>query len=239
MRISLSNAGKRFNREWIFRGVTLEFVSPKKYAITGPNGSGKSTLLQVLGGMMQASEGSVEYAVGSTQYAVAETSEYEVGEQKPEDRGQESESSNQKLNEEDVHKRLSFCAPYMEVIEEMTLIEFLDFHQQFKPLLPAFSTKKIIEAIGLQSAAGKQIRYYSSGMKQRVKLAQAIFSSTAIVLLDEPCGNLDAKGIELYHTLISNHCVERLVIVSSNDKTEYSFCDEVISILDYKSPPTS
>jgi ATPase subunit of ABC transporter with duplicated ATPase domains len=67
-----------------------------------------------------------------------------------------------------------------------------------------------------------------------VKLAQCIFSDTALVLLDEPCTNLDTAGIELYHELVSEYCGNRLVIVSSNDKVEYNFCKEVISIADYK-----
>jgi len=71
-------------------------------------------------------------------------------------------------------------------------------------------------------------------MKQRVKLAQAIFSDVPCVLLDEPCTNLDAAGIALYHKLITDHCNNRLVIVSSNDEQEYSFCKERISIADYK-----
>lgn len=211
MKINLRNAGKRFNREWIFRNATLEFSSPYAYAITGPNGSGKSTLLQVLGGMLQLSEGKMEYekelVVGSKQLAVEES-----------------------------YREISFCAPYLDVIEEMTLNEFLDFHNQFKNFLPSFNTKKIISEISLEAAANKQIRYYSSGMKQRVKLAQAIFSDTAIVLLDEPCSNLDAKGIALYHSLINSYCKDRLVIVCSNDEVEYSFCDEVISITDFKAP---
>jgi ABC-type multidrug transport system ATPase subunit len=207
MKIELINAGKRFNREWIFRQASLEFTSSNAYAITGPNGSGKSTLLQAIGGMLQVSEGSIQYAI-----------------------------SNKQLASEEAYKEISFCAPYLDVIEEMTLAEFLAFHQQFKPLLPSFTTKKIIEEIGLETAAGKQIRYYSSGMKQRVKLAQAIFSNTAIVLLDEPCSNLDAKGIALYHSLIQNYCQERLVMVCSNDEVEYQFCNKIISILDYKRP---
>ncbi|HEV7329833.1 MAG TPA: ATP-binding cassette domain-containing protein [Flavisolibacter sp.] len=205
MKINLQAAGKRFNREWIYKGVTLEFSSANAYAITGPNGSGKSTLLQAIGGMLQLSEGAIQYAI-----------------------------SNKQLANEEVYKQLSFCAPYLDVIEEMTLQEFLRFHNQFKPFLPSFFVEKIISETGLEAAAGKQIRYYSSGMKQRVKLAQAIFSDTAIVLLDEPCSNLDLTGIELYHSLIQRYCKDRLVIVCSNDKVEYSFCNEVISILDYK-----
>ncbi|NTS39615.1 ATP-binding cassette domain-containing protein [Flavisolibacter sp. BT320] len=210
MNIKLQNAGKRFNREWIYKGVTLDFSSSNAYAITGPNGSGKSTLLQAIGGMLQLSEGVVQFAMDNKQLAT-----------------------------EEVYKQLSFCAPYLDVIEEMTLQEFLHFHNQFKPFLPSFSAADIIREIGLGAAAGKQIRFYSSGMKQRVKLAQAIFSDTAVVLLDEPCSNLDLAGIELYHSLIQRFCSDRLVIVCSNDAVEYSFCKEVISIVDYKDVASS
>ena len=99
--------------------------------------------------------------------------------------------------------------------------------------LPGITTTSIIAILGLEKAADKQIRYYSSGMKQRVKLAQCIFSDTKIVLLDEPCTNLDEAGINLYHQLIEDHCKDRLVIVSSNDEVEYRFCKERINIKDF------
>jgi ABC-type multidrug transport system ATPase subunit len=212
MKIDLSQAGKRFNREWIFRNATIEFQQYISYAITGPNGSGKSTLLQCIAGMMQLSEGTIEYANGN-----------------PAKGGTGSQLAN-----EHAYKHVSFCAPYLELIEEMTLVEFLNFHSGFKNFLPGVDTEKIIGLLDLWEAAGKQIRYYSSGMKQRVKLAQAIFSNTVILLLDEPCSNLDVQGIELYHSLINDYCKERLVIVSSNDEVEYKFTNERINILDYK-----
>ena len=96
------------------------------------------------------------------------------------------------------------------------------------------SVNEILETVGLKTAADKQIRFYSSGMKQRIKLAQAIFSDVPILLLDEPCTNLDASGCDLYHRLINDYCKERLVIVSSNDVNEYSFCEEKLSVLNYK-----
>lgn len=207
MKCELTNAGKRFNREWIFRNADIEFNSASSYAITGPNGSGKSTLLQCIGGMLQLSEGSIDY-------------EFQISNFK-------FQASNA---QENIYKEISFCAPYFEVIEEMSLIEFLQFHHQFKTFINNFSIEQIITEIGLKPAAHKQIRLYSSGMKQRVKLAQAIFSNTSIVLLDEPCSNLDAKGIELYHSLIEKYCSERLLIVCSNDEVEYSFCKERISM---------
>ncbi len=214
MTIYLSDAGKRFNRDWIFRHITYTFESGKSYAITGPNGSGKSTLLQALSGGMMINEGALKY----------------------EGESQKSKTKNQKseIPVENIYKQVSICAPYLELIEEMTLREFLDFHHGFKPFLAGVTTDTIIASLGLEKAVNKQIRYYSSGMKQRVKLAQCIFSDTAIVLLDEPCTNLDADGIALYHQLIATYCKDRLVVVSSNDEVEYRFCEQKINIGDYK-----
>jgi ABC-type multidrug transport system ATPase subunit len=201
----LSNAGKRFNRDWIFRNLNYEFFAGRSYAIVGPNGSGKSTLLQTLSSSIEMSEGSIKWHI------------------------------NDKQTEPDqVHKHVSICAPYLEVIEEMTAKEFLLFHGEFKNYQVGISVKDIIEIVGLEKAANKQIRYYSSGMKQRVKLAQAIFTDTPLLLLDEPCTNMDATGYELYRHLIENYCKEKTTIVSSNDVNEYSFCTEEINVADYK-----
>ena len=103
-----------------------------------------------------------------------------------------------------------------------------------KGWLPPVEMKEIISIVNLQKAAHKQIRYFSSGMKQRVKLAQAIFSNSPVVLLDEPLTNLDEEGVFLYNNLIENYCKNRLLIISSNDKKEYSFCDQVIDLMQYK-----
>lgn len=207
MTISLSDTGKRFNRDWIFRHFTYNFDHGQSYAITGPNGSGKSTLLQVLSSSLAISEGKITF---------------------------KNAASSDTINDEKVFKQIALAAPYLDVIEEMTFSEFMQFHIAFKPLLPGLTIPQIAEITGLQKAVNKQIRYYSSGMKQRVKLAQCIFSDTSTVLLDEPCTNLDADGIALYHSLIQNYCTNRLVVVSSNDKVEYDFCRNTVSILDYK-----
>ena len=209
MKISLTDAGKRFNRDWIFRHLTYEFSAGQSYAIIGPNGSGKSTLLQVLSGSMHVNEGNVQFAVVGQQSAV-------------------------NVPNENVYKYVSICAPYLEVVEEMTLLEFLDFHSGFKPLLSSVTSEKVISILGLENAVNKQIRYYSSGMRQRVKLAQAIFSDVPVVLLDEPCTNFDAAGIQLYHDLINEYCKNRMVVVSSNDEVEYRFCSKRINISDWK-----
>ncbi len=205
MTIIFSKAGKRFNRDWIFRNADLSFLPGHSYAITGSNGSGKSTLLQILSGSMELSEGKIEWRVNNTS-----------------------------IDADNIYSFLTISAPYIEVIEEMSAVEFLQFHQQFKPLLPDTSISEILKLVGLEKAATKQIRYYSSGMKQRVKLAQAIFSDAPLLLLDEPCTNLDVTGYELYHKLIKDYARNKTIIVSSNDVNEFSFCEDVINIMDYK-----
>ena len=160
--VRLFNVGKRFNREWIFRHCSYEFHSGKSYAITGPNGSGKSTLLQVIAGATLHNEGTVEYKNNLHTTPV-----------------------------EDHYSSLAIAAPYLELIEEMTAKEMLLFHSKFKPLTETLTNEDILKTVGLENAINKQIRYFSSGMKQRLKLAQAFFSNTAILLLDEPTVHLD------------------------------------------------
>jgi len=205
MQIQLEQIGKKYNREWIFRGLSYTFQAGKKYAITGPNGAGKSTLLQTIAGSTVLSEGSIKYSIAG-----------------------------QEILSENAFKNLSICAPYLTLIEEMTALEFLAFHQSFKCLMPGITPDTVLEIIGLTTAAHKQIRYFSSGMKQRIKLAQAVFSEVPVLFLDEPCTNLDETGYALYHSLIQNYASHKLVIVSSNDKAEYHFCEEVIDIKNYK-----
>lgn len=205
MQIQLEQIGKKYNREWIFRGLSYTFQAGKKYAITGPNGSGKSTLLQTIAGSTVSSEGNINYSIAG-----------------------------QELAPENAFKNLSICAPYLTLIEEMTALEFLTFHESFKSFMPDITPNAILEIIDLTTAANKQIRYYSSGMKQRIKLAQAIFSDVPVLFLDEPCTNLDETGYALYQSLIQNYASQKLVIVSSNDKAEYHFCEEVIDIKKYK-----
>ena len=205
MRILLTDAGKRYNREWIFRHVNYEFLPGRTYAITGPNGSGKSTLLQVLSGAILTNEGKVSFF-----------------------------RNHNELPAEMQFREVSVCAPYLEVIEEMSALEFLQFHFTFKPVLMGMEPKEIIRIIQLEHAADKQIRYYSSGMKQRIKLAQAFFTETPVVLLDEPCTNLDTDGIGLYLQLINDYSLNRTIVVSSNDVTEYSFCEKHLDMKSMK-----
>jgi len=204
MKIALNNVGRRFNKEWIFKNLSAEFISGESYAILGPNGSGKSTLLSVLTGSLTPSEGEISY------------------------------SNSKEIPVESIYKYISLAAPYFELIETFTLKEIIDFHFKFKNFAADVDAKKLITILGLEKSVNKQIKYFSSGMKQRTKLAMACCSDSPILFLDEPTSNLDVQGINWYRELIENFTKDKLTIIGSNQIQEYEFCDKQIQIADFK-----
>jgi len=204
MKINLNNVGRRFNKEWIFKGLTAEFVSGNGYAVLGPNGSGKSTLLSILMGSLTPSEGEITYTAAKD------------------------------IPVENIYQYISFAAPYLELVETFTLQEIISFHFQFKKIAEGIDAKALISILGLEKSANKEIKYFSSGMKQRTKLALACCADTPILFLDEPTSNLDLQGIKWYRELMENFSQEKLIIIGSNQVQEYEFCSNHIQISDYK-----
>ena len=205
MKIELHDAGRRYNQEWIFRNFTYQFSSAGKYAILGPNGSGKSTLLNVLMGNLAPSEGTLAYS-----------------------------TSAQNIPVEQIYQYISFAAPYLDLIEEFSLLETIAFHFKFKQYYPGMNEDGLLSLLGLAKSQDKPLKYFSSGMKQRTKLALACCTDSPLLLLDEPTSNLDVQGIEWYQQLIADFTADKLVLVGSNQENEYSFCDNFIRITDYK-----
>lgn len=205
MKISLQDIGRRFNRDWIFRNIDYTFMSGETYAILGPNGSGKSTLLQVLNGSLAPSTGTINYLL-----------------------------KDEPIGAEAIFKQLSLAAPYLELIEEFTLDEMTDFHFKFKPYRQGMDKEGLISLLNLEGARHKLIRYFSSGMKQRLKLALAFCSDTPTLMLDEPTSNLDSQGVDWYLNLVQQFAADRLTIICSNQLHEYSFCKHQLNISEYK-----
>ena len=204
MRIEASNIGKRYNRDWIFKNVFVSVESCSTLAITGANGSGKSTLLQVLSSLTVPTIGTVSFFSGSG-----------------------------KMDDSDLYKHISYVSPYQEIIEEMTLAELLLFHQSFKQISikesGAFATY-----CGINKGQNKEIRYFSSGMKQRVKLGLALLSDTPLLFLDEPTSNLDEQGSKWYVSEVNKLLGKKTIVVASNIPEEYTFAEQVIKISDYQ-----
>jgi ABC-type multidrug transport system ATPase subunit len=205
-KISCVGLGKRYNREWIFRDIHSEFLRGTACAVLGHNGSGKSTFIQIVSGSMLESEGKVVY-----------------------------ESEGKTLAQENIYKFISYSAPYLELVEEFSLAESIKFQSKFKGFIDGMTVEEVLEKSGLKKDSGKQIKYFSSGMKQRVKLTLSILADTPVVFLDEPASNLDKAGIDWYRGLIEAYRRDRFVFVCSNQQPhEFDFCEQILRIEDYK-----
>lgn len=193
MKISLKNTGKKYIHNWIFRNLNLDFSSPTHYGILGNNGSGKTTLLKVISGILSPSEGKVEW-------------------------------NHMEMNiSEKISRYIGWASPHLELIDEFTLEETLSFHQKFKPWVADQSIQSLIKLSGLKKSIDKPLKNYSSGMKQRVKLLMAVMSDVPLMILDEPCTNLDENSIQWYRDLITEFSSDRLLIIGSNDPENECF----------------
>ena len=205
--IQLKNIGKKFGREWIFKGITYQIDAGDKLVILGGNGSGKSTLLQVISGFVSPNEGELIY----------------------------SSTSSPSIEPDKINEVVSLASPYLQLIEDFTAIEMIEHVAFFKPLVDQLSAIKILEIIELSAAKEKYIKQFSSGMKQRLRLGLAILANTPVLLLDEPVSNLDRKAITWYKQMIETYAKSKTVIVCSNAiEDEYFFCTKQLDVMAYK-----
>ncbi len=202
MRIELSNVGKRFGLNWIVRKFNYSFESSKKYAITGHNGSGKSTLLKLISGGLELDEGEIIYY--------------------------ESEA----VSEHNNALKLGYCAPYVSLIDELTLAEMIEFHFSFKNSIGSIDIADLPTILKLTGQEDKQIKNFSSGIKQCIKLALLFATEYKVLLLDEPTTNLDIERKQWYLSMMEQYALKRTVIIASNEKFEYNFVDEVLKVGD-------
>jgi len=201
MKICLNQIAKRYQQNWIFKDLSLDIPSGTSLAILGNNGSGKSSLLRIIAAMQTATKGSITYTLNQ-----------------------------QNIDSNLLYKQLSYSAVGMQLIEEFTLSELLSFHFSFKKSIHQLTVAEIISILDMKNVQSKLVGDFSSGMKQRVKLAQAIFTDAPLLLLDEPCSNLDKHGIAQYQEWMATYQNNRTIIVASNDSNEYSFCKEQIML---------
>jgi len=204
MEILLDKIGKRYGYEWIFKNVQLNFAANNIYGLKGPNGSGKSTLLRILSGHLSPSEGKITF-----------------------------KQEQKILSISDVYKHVSYTGPYIDLINQFTLKESIDFHFKFKSC-ELNSINEVITRMDLEKAKDKQLAFFSSGMKQRVKLGLSLLSKTEVLLIDEPSTNLDKNGIAWYQEMLSKYSKNKLIIVASNEEGDYQQASEVLDIMDYK-----
>lgn len=169
--------------------------------INGINGSGKSTLIKMLCGYLTPSEGKIIY-----------------------------ELDNSIIKRSDIFGSISLAAPYSDLIQEYDAEEMFLFHKKFKKLRTEMDLPTFIDMVNLKGNKGKQIQFYSSGMKQRLQLAIALMTDSKILLLDEPTSYLDSKNKEWFYDLLENGISDRTVIIASNDMDDFKYCTEVLTL---------
>ncbi len=204
MQIVLNKLTKRYNKQTIFTDLDYIFEPCETYALVGYNGSGKSTLIQILYNYNTISKGEISYYL------------------------------NNQLIEENAQQFMAFAAPYVDLPEELTLQEIINFHFSMKQKRADINIDLLLEQANLMDHTEKMIKYFSSGMKQRVKLILAFATQADLLLLDEPCSNFDQAGIEWYKQcveLVKGKCT---IIVASNQTYEYDFCKYTLDIIKYK-----
>lgn len=137
----------------------------------------------------------------------------------------------QPVSPEDHVDKIGYAAPYQNLLEELSLKEHLEFHFQFKS--PTLPLQEIIDRAGLSGAENKFIGDFSSGMKQRLKLAMALFSENALIFLDEPTANLDEQGANWYIQEMKKIKGQCTIIIASNLRYEYDFTDHQLTVTDF------
>jgi len=208
--ISLKCEGlsKRYNGKLIFSGVGFELTKNSSLVITGKNGSGKSTLLKVISHLIRLDKGKIDLEIDGN-----------------------------KIPSEKFYMNIGLFAPYLNLYDELTASENLDFFYDLKIENKTDKKEKIkclLEKVGLYGRRDHLLRNYSSGMRQRLKLAYSVLNSPALLLMDEPRTNLDEQGISVVYELAEEQKKRGILILATNEKEDTELCSSRLSIEDYK-----
>jgi ABC-type multidrug transport system ATPase subunit len=193
IRISFSDVAKRYDLRVIFKSISGEAVPGEILVITGPNGSGKSTLLAILCGLLRPTRGGVNHLRGEVE-----------------------------IERELWRRHLGVVAPAMAVYEELDAGENLRFFARVRGMgASGERCRECLEMVGLDPARSTPVRGYSTGMAQRLKIAQALLHDPEVLFLDEPGSNLDPSGRDwLEDHVLGLAAGGKTVVLATNDERE-------------------
>jgi len=194
MDILIDQVWKRYSTGWVLKDVSKHIKSGDRIAITGDNGSGKSTLIQIISGLLSSSKGKITY-----------------------------KHAGKEIGRDNVFQYCAISAAYAELEEELSIKEIFDHYQVFKPF-KITDFKDFIELTAFEKQGDKQIRYFSSGMKQRLALGLALNMDVPLLILDEPTSFLDESKKSWYAEVMDKFTENKTVIIASNDLTDISTC---------------
>lgn len=201
LELRLEEVSKRFGRQWVIRQLSATYRSGTTYGIRGRNGSGKSTLLRILAGQLSPSRGRIRYALGGRALAAQE-----------------------------VYTQVSWTGPYLELVEELSVEELLQFHFGLKPLRAGLDVGEVLERMDLTPFRRRSLLDCSSGMRQRVLLATGLYAATPLLLLDEPTLTLDRAAADWFYGELATYGAGRLVIVASNEERDLAVCTQTMTL---------
>lgn len=203
--------GKGENAVKALDNVSFSVPKGQMTAIIGPSGSGKSTLLHIIGGVERPTEGAV-LLDGQDVY-------------------QQKDENLAIFRRRQVGLIYQFynLIPVLNVEENITLPALMDGRKPDREYLD-----RLIEKLGLANRRGHLPSQLSGGQQQRVSIGRALFNSPAVVLADEPTGNLDSKNsreiIELLRR--SNKELKQTMIIITHDSSIALQCDRIITLDD-------
>lgn len=200
--LSVTNLSKHYPGTLLFKDMTFRMEPGDVLAVTGWNGSGKSTLLRIIAGLVRPSAGNVEMF-----------------------------HQDEPVPKEARRRLLGMAAPAFSLYDELTAIENIKFFCKVRGV--PYDCKKnlnLLERMDLVEHDHKICGKYSSGMKQRLKLIQAILHEPPLLLLDEPGSNLDTKGMNIVEDIILKQRQFGMTIIASNEKREVDYADRIINL---------
>lgn len=206
--ISFQQVRQTFHGRTIFRDLNAELTGGQITAVTGHNGSGKSTMLRLAAHLLLPTEGRVMAA-----------------------------ANGKELRREALRRHIALVTPELKFYPRLTARENLDFLLGLRGItLTGERFRELLERVGLcekeigTSFAGE----FSTGMRQRLKLAVLLASGTDIWLLDEPGANLDEAGRRLIKREVRQAAADgRLIFWATNDKREEEAADAAIHLAGY------
>ena len=200
VRLEVKNLRKDFDRKTILKDLNFSLTNKDSLAITGKNGSGKSTLIKILSNIFMQTSGSVTINIDDTV-----------------------------IERQNFYKYIGLISPYLNLYDEFSGLENLRFTARLKSVDNERITSTI-KSVGLWERRNDLVKIYSSGMKQRLKLAFALMHDPDILLLDEPTSNLDAEGVRLVDNVADDYGSGRILIIATNDEHERSLCKSELNL---------
>lgn len=205
--------GEGENQVRALDGVSFSVNKGQFVAIIGPSGSGKSTLLHILGGVDRPTNGKV-YMNGQDVYG-----------------RNEDQLAIFRRREVGLIYQFYNLIPVLNVVENMTLPVLMDGRKVNQDRL-----REMIQTLGLQGREKHLPNQLSGGQQQRVSIGRALMNAPAVVLADEPTGNLDSKNSQDIVELLkySNRRFEQTLIVITHDESIALQADRILAIEDGK-----